>query len=386
MDDVEHYIQDAFEIRAVGLLQALAEQRGVAISHDSAEKLAEFDEYLQAREATRSQLSRTHGSFYDLYEASLHAHLPGFIDRLVAQMPGEAFDFLNVEAEARNAGRKEDFLIELRSGDPIRVSLKNYRASAQRPQVCSGTYNSFIVNFLLESAGGPGMVFHPLTGEAFHGAKRVTRDDAVSALGLNEIVPLLAQLDALNDEIKETFVRGDEFAFYDDARFDAARKSCGNRGADLAESILKLMGDERVRTRTLTLAGLDDGDELLLMDPARCTDSLTSARFREIRLGANHPDASVRYERSGQSIKFTIVGPDGRDLLPVAVPFTINKNGAWHLPRSGPYEGTMLKRDKGHDLQLHYGERRPYKSKELATSVNTYVEFEVAGIFDLYEV
>ena len=164
MDDVEHYIQDAFEIRAVGLLQALAEQRGVAITHDSAEKLAEFDDYLRVRGALRPQLSRTHGGYYDIYEASLDRHLPNFVDRLVERMPGEAFDVVNVEAEARNAGRKEDFLIVRRQDEPIRVSLKNYRASAQRPQVCSGTYNSFIVNFLLESAGGPGMVLHPVTG------------------------------------------------------------------------------------------------------------------------------------------------------------------------------------------------------------------------------
>ncbi len=386
MDTVEHYIQDAFELRAVGLMQALAEQRSVARTHDSAEKLAAFDSYLARRGASRPELSETHAAYYDTYGANLDLHLPRFIDRLIKLFPGEMFNFVNVEAEARNAGRKEDFLIERSSPDPVRVSLKNYRRDARRPQVCSGTYNSFIVNFLLESAGGPGRVRHPVSGEDFQGSDKTRRDDAISSLGLGAIMPLLAQMDALNDEIKETFVRGDEFAYYDGDRFDAARKDCGNRGADLAVAILKLMGDERVRSRTLTLAGLDDGDELLLMDPSRCTDSLTSARFRAIRLGANDAAATVRYDRRGQSIIFTIVGPDGEDLLPAAVPFTINKNGAWHLPTSGPYEGTELKRDKGHDLQLHYGERRPYKSRELATSVNTYVQFEAAGIFDLDEV
>ena len=41
------------------------------------------------------------------------------------------------------------------------------------------------------------------------------------------------------------------------------------------------------------------------------------------------------------------------------------------------------KRHRKEGLVLDYGQRRPKKSREIATSINTYVEFEkAAGIFD----
>jgi hypothetical protein len=66
-----------------------------------------------------------------------------------------------------------------------------------------------------------------------------------------------------------------------------------------------------------------------------------------------------------------------RTLLQVDVPFTINKNGAWI---SGDYyTGTRWHAKEGR--QLAWGQRRPKKSRELATSINTYVNFGATGIF-----
>ena len=79
----------------------------------------------------------------------------------------------------------------------------------------------------------------------------------------------------------------------------------------------------------------------------------------------------------GKGIGFDFV-LEGETLVQVDVPFTINKNGAWI---SGtPYDGVRFHAKEGIDLA--YGQRRPKKSKELATSINTYVNFGAAGIFE----
>lgn len=381
MDAIEHYLQDAFEILAVAELQRLAELSDLAITNDADEKFATFADYLNTRNATRSQLKKSNQKHYDVYADNLQRHLPAFFARLVEHLPGERFDFVDVEREARNRGGREDFLIEREGQDAIKMSLKNYRGSAARPQVCSGTFNSFIVNFLLEPGSGPGMVLHPNTGKRFRGSSKASRDSAIEALGLAEIIPLVHALDTLNDEIRATFVYGDDYEDYDKERVSAAQKHYGNAGADLALQIIELIGPERVKRRLLTLAGLDAGDEVLILDPVRCSDSLTNRRFHDLRAAALHPESTVRHERRGQSIRFVIVGPGCSDLLMVDVPFTLNTNGAWHRPSSGHYPGTEPKMDKGHLVHLRYGQRRPYKSKEFATSVNTYVELEAAGVF-----
>ena len=63
------------------------------------------------------------------------------------------------------------------------------------------------------------------------------------------------------------------------------------------------------------------------------------------------------------------------------MPFTLNKNGAWwtrvkEFEGKKPYPG----KNKDSGTMLSYGEWRPEKSQEMATSINTYVELKEAGI------
>jgi hypothetical protein len=382
MDDIEHYMQDSCELLAVAKLQRLAEEAGLATQSDSNEKFAAYDAYRldPRRNVDESLLSARHAAMFATYKSSLDTHLPDFFRRLKQHFPGETFSFVDVERDARNEGGSEDFLIVRSGGDPVRMSLKNYRGTAARPQVKSGTWNSFVVNFLFEGAGSVGMALHPVTGEIFKGSDRPKRDAAIEALGLSGIIPLVHELDGLNDEIRATFLEDDLFEFFDKERFAAACNRFGLAAVGLAERILHAIGDARVKARVLTLAGLDEGDEVLLMDPVRCADSLTDDAFRSIRLRALDPASTITFEPRGQSLNFWITDSDGGRILPVDVPFTINSNGAWW--RDGePFEGTREKSDKGHVLQLRYGQRRPYKSRELATSVNTYLDLGKAGIF-----
>ena len=383
MDNTEHYIQDSCEILAVAMLQEMAESAGRAQSSDSREKFEAYDSYRldPRRGIDEPLLSAKHLGFFNTYRGNLSTHLPGFFTKLCDLFPGESFDFQDVEREARNDGRREDFLIARSGGDPIRMSLKNYRSNAAKPQVCSGTWNSFILNFLFDGAGSVGMLRHPVTRSPFKGSDRPTRDEAIEALDLGEILPLMHQLDDLNTELRGMFLEGDDFEFYDEPRFDSARKSFGLQGIALAEQVLGAIGADRIRARVLTLAGLDAGDDVLLMDPRRCADSLTSAHFHSVRGRALSSRSTIVFESSGQTLTFWLVDETGERILPVLVPFTINSNGAWW--RDGePFEGTRTKNDKGYVVELRYGQRRPRKSRELATSVNTYLDLVKAGVFE----
>jgi len=122
--------------------------------------------------------------------------------------------------------------------------------------------------------------------------------------------------------------------------------------------------------------GLDGEEELLLLYQDRFTDTITVPAFRELRSQTQAPGTNLKYYRHGQSIRFDFMSKD-KAILSVDVPFTINKNGAWI---SGPrYEGKRYHEKEAQDLA--WGQRRPKKSKELATSINTYIDFSKKEIF-----
>ena len=371
----EHHVQDALEVYAVARMQKLAQDRGMAITADADEKLAAFIDYAAARGYTPG--------FFDtgpwaVYKRSYDHHLPAFVGRLAdTAFPGERLDFLSVETEYRAAGLKGDFVIVRSFGGPlISVSMKNYRGDIRRPQFNAQTYNSFALGLLFE--GQVGVYADPITGGRFKGSSVVPRDAALVANGYAALVPFMHQLDELNRQIKAEFVYDPRFEFLDEtneAIYKAECKRVGDAGADILVEILALLDPGQIKARLLKMTGLDGAEETLLMDSKRCSDTLTNPTFRALRdtVQAGH----VEFERRGQSIVFMFA--DGaRRVLPVNVPFTINKNGAWISDPTPPEGAFHVKEGK----VLLFGQRRPKKSKELATSINTYVDFAATGIFD----
>lgn len=370
MDQKAHHIQDASEKYAVAVLQQLAEQRGIASHKDSEAKMQAFYDYAEERELSPEDFD---SGTYAVYKENIEEHLPVFVDRLQAHWPGRTLDFEDVEAAHRNANKKGDFLVLIDRCEESSVSLKNYRNGAARPQLCSGTFNSFVLNFLFE-ARGVGTWIDPVTGDTFRGGAR-QRDAVLARNELDALVPLMAQLDELNQETRSRFIDGPEFEFLDEDKFDAARKACGNAGAAIAFQILSNAPIETVKTRILKMTGFDGAEEALIIDQIRNVDTITSPAFRALMTGVQSAPLSFAIE--GQGITFRFLKPDGETLLSIAVPFTINKNGAWISGE--PYEGTRYHAKEG--VLLSYNQRRPKKSRELAMSVNTYVNLEATGIF-----
>lgn len=372
MTDHEHHLQDAAELYAVYRLQWLAESAGVAISSTSDALHSDFLDYLSQRGIAVADFR---GGDFPEYCANVDKHIPFFLERLVAHFPGRKFEFSNVEVEMRRQKLKGDILVAFDDGRSFAVSLKNYRASAARPQLSSGTFNSFLLNFVFPS-GGVGTHIHPETGARFRGSNSAIRNRALEAAGHGALVAAFEQLDELNSNMRSRFLDSDEFEFLDEAAFDSARKEVGNAGAEVTLRALKLIDPQIVRERILQMIGLDGVEEVLMFDQSRYADSITVDGFHSLLSDVQNPNTALVFDRLGQGIEFRFENGT-QAVLKLHVPFTINKNGAWI---SGPaYAGTRF--HKKEKTELAHGQRRPKKSRELATSINTWVDFESTGIF-----
>lgn len=373
MQQKQHHIQDALELYAVALLQRLAQERGVALSRDAAGKLRAFHTYAAARGLTDSDFD---SGEWAAYKATLDKFLPCFVDRLIQTLPGRRMDFIDVEAAYRDTNKKGDFVIVTDRGETISVSLKNYLGRGLRPQLSSGTYNSFVLGFLFE-ADGVGCYKDPQTGTRFKGSTVARRDSVLDANGYGKIKAVMQRMDELNRQIKQRFVYSPEFKYLDEGLFKEARQECGDAGATLALQALAPLDNDRIKARLLKMTGFDGKEEILLLYQDRFTDSITVPGFGKLRAAVQAPDTKVTFAKRGQSIRFDFVA-GGEVILSVDVPFTINKNGAWIS--SPPFKG--LQYHDGEKMNLAWGQRRPKKSKELATSTNTYVDFsKKPGIF-----
>lgn len=380
MNRLEHYIQDAMEIRATEMMQAEALRIGMAEA-SAASKIdalrRQFAQHMAERNITHNELSR-----YPQYENNLYKHIPVFIERLGEIYPDTTLLFRCIEREARNQSLKADIEIRRSDGKLIWLSLKNYRNSVKRPQVMSGTFNSFALSFLFESAPGVGKFVTPQSDAAepviFHGGKSERRDHALTKAGFAPILPIFRELDELNRTIKRNFVYSPEFEYLDEERFDHARKKFGEVGRDLVLQLLERIAPERVLSTIVKRLALDGSEEQLMFDPDRYTDSITVAPFRRL-VSAVREGAQLTHRGKGQNIEFTIAS-EGIDLLTIQIPFTINKNGAWISDAEYKTSPSGLFHEKEGKV-LMYGQRRPKKSKELATSVNTYVDYEKGGVF-----
>ncbi len=374
MRDEEHYVQDTLEVYAVARLQQLAQEARLAITADANLKMQAFRNYAAGHGFTEDVFVVGR---WRVYKATYDRHLPVFFSRLAEKFPGKLFDFTNTEVANRNAQLKGDFLITMSpSGTSLSVSLKNYRNGAKRPQLNSGTYNSFILNFLFESPS-VGTFADPKTRGTFRSTPAAERNEALTRNGYGAIVEYMAQMDLLNKRIRARFIDTPEFEMLDEAVFDRARKQCGELGANLAATILTHIDPARLKARALKMVGMDGIEEMLIMDPDLFSDTITDPVFAALRHSLHDPDCVVVPARKGQGLAMDFV-KGVRTLLEVTVPFTINKNGAWISGDS--YAGTRYHEKEG--VRLAYGQRRPKKSRELATSINTYVNFGATGIFD----
>lgn len=378
MDREQHITQDAAEHYSVYLMARTAEQLGVAAGNHSGPIYEVFREYLTERGWTLDDFESKH---YPKYKINADAQVPKFVQRLANFFPTRKFEFRIDEAEFRKQGLKADFTFSMDDErSPRYVSLKNYIGTGgiERPQVSSGTYLSFAAGFVFER-NGVGTYNDPrITGGSFRGSDCAARNAILDFEGRPNLQAPLDVLDQLQQEMRVKML-APEMEMYDEGRVKAVVADIYPRGQRAIMDVFDILGKDRVRAKFLERAGLDGTEDALFFDAKHFLDSITNKRYNNLRTAVNDPETTFVIAPVGQNLQFSFI-QDGNTVLRVDVPLTINTNGAWHRPKQR-YTGTQRKNDKGLVVDLLWGQRRPRKSREIATSTNTYVDLKGAGLF-----
>lgn len=360
-----HYIQDACEYYAVAKMQELMEKAGHAKNQVSSARHQEYDAYLTKRGLTHKQIESGD------YVQSIDKAVPIFLNNLLAKHPDEKMNFINIEKEARDRKMKADFQIDFSRRSAVDFSLKNYKGGIRRIQLRSGTFNSFVLNFLFESCRVGTFRYKDYVGHEheFRSADKQKRDKALEATGYSSIIPLIHEMDEIHESMRESIFNSGEYEFYDEAKFDSLRKRVGLAGVKVAHKIMDEIDLKLVQKQIIDMTGFDGKEELLAVSPSEHLDSYTNPRFHKFRNDLLHENCKLSYQNRAQSLIFTFK-LEGHQILSVDIPFTINANGAWF--RDEPFDGEIYHPKE--KMLLKYGQLRPRKSREIATSINTYAD------------
>lgn len=377
MDREQHITQDAAEHYAVFLMAATAEKNGWASRESSPALWESFLGYLSERGwSIEDDFAKKHPE----YKRNVDKQIPVFVNRLHAKFETAKFAFQIDEARFRNLGLKADFTVDVSGRDePFLVSLKNYVGAGgiTRPQVSSGTFLSFAAGFVFERVGVGTYADPRIASGKFSGSSKEQRNDVLRFENRQTLIAPLEVLESLQETVRDQLL---SLKFYDKAKIRAVVERIVPTGQEAMLAVFRELGLDTVREKFLERVGLDGTEEILYFDQNKSIDSITTPKFHALSEAVNNPKTIFEIIPVGQSLRFQFM-KDGEHVLKVDVPLTINTNGAWHRPRE-KYEGTQVKNDKGHEVELVWGEIRPYKSREIATSTNMYVNLQATGIFD----
>jgi len=354
-----------------------AEQKGWASKIASPELKESFTAYLAERGWT---IEGDFAERYPAYKKNVDKQIPVFVENLNSKFEGSKFNFEIDEANFRKLGLKADFSVEV-SGreDPFLVSLKNYMGAGgiTRPQVSSGTFLSFVAGFVFERVG-VGVYADPrTTGGKFRGSDKPERNAVLEFEQRGSLVAPLEVLENLQQTVRSQLL---DLKMYDRFKVREVIERIVPLGQQAMISAFDQLGRGRVRQKFLERVGLDGSEEILYFDKSNLIDSITNPRFHALCEAVNDSSTNFEILPVGQSLRFQFAR-GAESILKVDVPLTVNTNGAWFRPKE-KYQGTRPKNDKGVVVELQWGEIRPRKSREIATSTNTYVNLRATGIFD----
>ena len=370
-NQTDHHHQDTGEIYVIWKLQSLAVEHGVAITNDVDKKYNEYYSYAQDRGVEES--------FNDtMYKKTPDKHLKSFFKQLLKKYPNRKFDFIGTMVEGRAEGKKGDFIIVFDDGTVISVSLKN-QSDHTGAQLCSGTWVSFLNNILFHRSS-MGKFKNPFDDNiTFLGCNAPIRNDLIEKLGYNDIVPIYEWMDNVNNEMK-IFVQSEEARFHYNVadQLEKDRKNYGKQVAILSEKALRLMSQDKVKSRMMKIAGLDCVEELLILSPTGYFCSLFNEKYQKALDRVNSKECELRYGvRDGlQGIDFSFNDNEG-EIFSFYIPFTFNLNGSWYkMQLKEKFDGReYVVGSTKENVYLTWAERKPKKSKQFATSVNCFVNY-----------
>ena len=253
----DHFHQDGGEKYIVFKLQELAVKNGTALTDSVDHKKLDFDNHCKGLGITESFKKTIYCTNVDKWVESVY-------NDYVSLYPNEKFDFVNVEKEFRDKGLKGDYILQFEDRE-VSQGLKNQKEH-NKAQMCSGTWNSGLNNFLFESAGS-GMFYVPNKKIKWKGSKVSERDFFVKEEGYEELHPIYHRMDEINAKMKQFYVYGEEARFYYniEQQLNDDRKNYGKEISSLMVEALDIIGKDKVTARVKKMTGLDAAEELLAL-------------------------------------------------------------------------------------------------------------------------
>jgi hypothetical protein len=364
-----HYKQDAAEAWIVYRLQKLSAENGTAITDNVEEKLSAFINHCEDKGIVEDFDKSS-------YKKNVDAIVDNFYNDIVKKYPNKKFDVVDVEKEFRDKNLKGDFVIYFGENDYISFSLKNYEGGYNSIQLCSGTFLSFINNFLFVP-DGVGMFINPYTGKRFKGSDCEIRNSILKKMGLSSLIPFYSKVEDIQEEMRNFYINDSSAKFFYNIA-DRWKKDChdyGHKAAKVIFESMKFIDNGVVKERIMKMSGLGGDEELLLIGKG---EYFTSWNDKYITLINRCKNATVKYEVCGKGVRFVLKDTNG-DIIDIDIPMTLNANGAWYKKGlKEKFDGVEYKNKEG--VYLAWAERRPKKSKEITTSVNCWMRLKVAGI------
>ena len=328
---IDHYIQDATEIYLAAELQKIAELNNVAISDCSATQESEWTTYCADRQVMSKFIASK-------YKKNVDATKSAIISELITKYPNRKFYFTCVDAEFRNKNLKGDLLITFDNCDQISVSVKNYKNGFDSIQVCSGTFNSTLNNFLFDNTECSPGIYKDANGNKFKGSNRTDRDNLVADVSPNTL-PYYHKLDAINDKVRSFYITSDKAEYWDNIA-TKWQSDCQEIGTEVAKTITDAVNNidnSLVLKRLLKATGIVSDEHLLCLGKGNFLFSLTNDKYARLKDRLSNATRVNTYNR-GQSIFYDICDISGT-ILTINQPCTLQKNGAWHALNEDRFDG-----------------------------------------------
>ena len=389
----DHYIQDATELDFVYRIQKLLVSDNLSVTDSAQIRKKEFKDRL----SDKNIISAYNSSDYKL---CLDINLLKVYNCLISYRPGIKFDVFWIAKDGRNESKKGDLVIVYQDGKIVSFSLKVYAKDNGIPniQVRSGTFNSTFLSIILKDYTLPkvGMYRNHIPKnewklfckcpykDKFSGGKSLKiRDAVLRYLGMEDAIEVLHQLDQIKDDSINRFKNDPTTRnIFNEGVTDAWENQChvaGHSASSLIVNYLKNKGID-LKSFMLNQVGFSGDEELIVLSKKESLISTSNPTYQKVVSRCLSQNSILDYNVRGQGIEFVFRDDDG-DIIEINMPFTLNKNGAW-WSRCPQFDGKRPYPGKGKDAGtlLEYGEWRPQKSQEMATSTNTYVQLKKAGV------
>jgi hypothetical protein len=265
---------------------------------------------------------------------------------------------------------KVDIEIEI-DGARHGISLKQYKKDAG-VQLCSGTYSSSLCSLAFQRIGqgkfqNNGVVFLSKAKD-----RAIVRQQLVSTYD-TQLGSLYDDLMLLEDSVKpyqtmQTFPGMPVWSNY--------CKTTGNKATDdLYDLLINISKQKCFKKDILDRAGLCSNHHILVACNKKkptIYSTLTNKKFANNIKLLHNPATQLVVVKKGQGIGFNFIN-NGVEICTLIMPLSINRNGAWHLPKDG-VSSRICKKSGG--ITILAGELRPGKAKEMATSTNLWLKIK----------